>query len=83
MAEDNWMHRATMMTCSCCMWFVQKKRLIPKPNMTTIMDPFVKTEPNPGPWLGRCRRHAPTLGGWPAIWDGDWCGDHKLDENKI
>jgi hypothetical protein len=33
--------------------------------------------------LGRCRRHAPTVAGWPAIFEQDWCGDHKLDENKI
>jgi len=33
--------------------------------------------------LGRCRRNAPTMKGWPAIFEGDWCGDHKLDENKI
>ena len=32
--------------------------------------------------LGRCRRHAPTLNGWPAVFTGDWCGDHKLDETK-
>lgn len=32
--------------------------------------------------LGRCRRHAPTLGGWPAVFESDWCGDHKLDEEK-
>jgi hypothetical protein len=31
--------------------------------------------------LGRCRRHAPTLGGYPAVFDTDWCGDHKLDES--
>ena len=30
--------------------------------------------------LGRCRRHAPTLDGWPAVYDADWCGDHELDE---
>lgn len=31
--------------------------------------------------LGRCRKHAPTLNGWPAVYAGrDWCGDHKLDE---
>jgi len=33
--------------------------------------------------LGRCRRHAPTLSGWVAVFGTDWCGDHKLDENKI
>jgi len=29
----------------------------------------------------RCRKHAPTLNGWPAIFPDDWCGDHKL--NKV
>ncbi|HYL22479.1 MAG TPA: hypothetical protein VEU74_12010 [Gemmatimonadales bacterium] len=33
--------------------------------------------------LGRCRRHAPTLSGWPAVFNQDWCGDHKLDETKL
>lgn len=33
--------------------------------------------------LGRCRKHAPTLNGWPAVFEGDWCGDHKLDEEKL
>ena len=27
---------------------------------------------------GRCRRHAPTLEGWPVMFKTDWCGDHKL-----
>lgn len=33
--------------------------------------------------LGRCRRHAPTMSGFPAVFATDWCGDHKLDENKL
>lgn len=33
--------------------------------------------------LGRCRRHAPTMNGYPAVFGNDWCGDHKLDETKI
>ena len=33
--------------------------------------------------LGRCRQHAPTLKGWPAVFEDDWCGDHKLDERKV
>jgi len=32
--------------------------------------------------LGRCRRHAPTMSGYPVVFSHDWCGDHKLDENK-
>ncbi len=33
--------------------------------------------------IGRCRRHSPTLGGWPVMFDSDWCGDHKLDEKAL
>lgn len=35
------------------------------------------------PSVGRCRRHAPTMNGYPAAYATDWCGDHKVDENKI
>jgi len=31
--------------------------------------------------IGRCRRHAPTMSGFPAVYDSDWCGDHKIDES--
>lgn len=30
---------------------------------------------------GRCRRHAPTLEGYPVVYTEDWCGDHKLGTN--
>jgi len=33
--------------------------------------------------IGRCRRNAPTMKGWPVMFSSDWCGEHKLDENKI
>lgn len=33
--------------------------------------------------FGRCRRRAPTMNGFPAVFATDWCGDHKLDENKL
>lgn len=33
--------------------------------------------------FGRCRRHAPTMSGFPAVFTHDWCGDHKLDEAKL
>ena len=32
--------------------------------------------------LGRCRRHAPVMGGYPAVFTHDWCGDHKLNEHE-
>lgn len=33
--------------------------------------------------IGRCRRHAPSMGGYPVVYPADWCGDHRVDENKI
>lgn len=33
--------------------------------------------------VGRCRRHAPIMSGYPVVFNTDWCGDHKLDETKI
>jgi hypothetical protein len=33
--------------------------------------------------LGRCRRHAPNVSGFPVVFVNDWCGDHRLDENKL
>lgn len=33
--------------------------------------------------LGRCRRLAPTMGGFPVVYMDDWCGDHKIDEEKV
>lgn len=32
------------------------------------------------PVIGRCRRRAPTMNGFPVMFPTDWCGDHKLDE---
>lgn len=33
--------------------------------------------------LGRCRKHAPTMGGFPVMFVNDWCGEHRLDENSL
>ena len=33
--------------------------------------------------VGRCRKRAPTTEGYPVVFPGDWCGDHKLDENSL
>jgi hypothetical protein len=49
------------------MWFAAKR-----PD-----DPAVMVE------IGRCRRHAPTITGYPVVFVNDWCGDHKLNENTI
>jgi hypothetical protein len=67
MAEDPWKHRSAGMRCVSCIWFVPKE-----------------TEAQPGERgsVGRCRRHAPTMNGYPVVFASDWCGDHRLDENK-
>ncbi len=32
--------------------------------------------------IGRCRRHAPTMNGYPVVYAAtDWCGDHKIGTN--
>jgi hypothetical protein len=33
--------------------------------------------------VGRCRKHAPSLNGWPVVFTLDWCGDHKLNEESL
>jgi len=71
--DDPWRHRSAGMRCRTCMWYVPKAPQRP----AEIPDgPFVIYE------VGRCRRHAPTMGGYPVVKREDWCGDHRLDENK-
>lgn len=61
------------------MWYVRKGNLNPIVNMTLNW----KTMPQPDPIVvGRCRRHAPTMNGYPVVYETDWCGDHKLDETR-
>jgi hypothetical protein len=69
--RDPWAHRSLGMRCRSCMFFVVKP--IP-PNLGMPMTDNGR--------LGRCRRHAPTMSGYPAAFENDWCGDHKLDETK-
>lgn len=67
---DPWVHRSSGMRCKTCIWFVKKEPT-----------GFIS---NPGQQeIGRCRRHAPTMGGYPVVYMTDWCGDHRLDENKV
>lgn len=66
---DPWIHRSSGMRCRTCIWFVPK----------TTNGP---TKPE-APIVGRCRRHAPNMGGYPVVYMTDWCGDHRLDENKV
>ena len=70
--QDLWKHRSEGMRCKTCMYCAPK----------------VKTEAgvhSSEGWqhIGRCRRHAPTMNGYPVVFETDWCGDHKLDENAV
>lgn len=65
--SDPWIHRSKGMQCRTCMWFVEKVKTPPSVTLKSI---------------GRCRKHAPTINGYPVVYLKDWCGDHKVDENK-
>lgn len=72
--QDPWAHRHKNMRCTTCMWFVSKV-------ITTDKGFLAMLEKKK--WVGRCRKHAPTLGGYPVVFSTDWCGDHKLDERSL
>lgn len=67
--QDPWKHRSQGMQCGTCMWFVAKVAIAPNAVGGRV--------------LGRCRRHAPTMSGYPVVFQNDFCGDHKLDEGKL
>jgi hypothetical protein len=61
-------------------WKLRSKGMSCATCMWSVMKEAI--DPNRTP-LGRCRKNAPTMDGYPAIFEDDWCGEHKLDENKI
>ena len=69
-AADPWRHRSAGMQCQTCIWFARKEPVGPIASIKAAE-------------VGRCRRHAPTMGGYPVVYMSDWCGDHRIDENKI
>lgn len=79
MNNDPWKHRSDGMKCKTCMWFAPK--VVKKADLEP--EKGSPSEDSPVYNLGRCRRHAPTMNGYPAVFVNDWCGDHKVDENKL
>jgi hypothetical protein len=69
---DPWAQRNKGMKCMTCIWFVLKQRI-----GTSNSDINALAQ------VGRCRRHAPTMNGYPVVYMTDWCGDHRVDENKV
>jgi hypothetical protein len=50
---------------------------------STCMWYVAKNGPANGAEIGRCRRRAPTMSGYPVVFPVDWCGDHKLSEVRV
>ena len=66
--KDPWKHRSAEMKCRTCMYYVKKES---SHDVAGSME------------IGRCRRNAPTMKGYPVVYPKDWCGEHKLDETKL
>jgi len=66
--DDIWSGKNKKMKCKTCQFFVLKL------DDTEITSNLLNTDNH----IGRCRRHAPTLIGYPVVFREDWCGDHKL-----
>ncbi len=73
--NDPWKHRSAGMRCKTCMWFAPKVADYEVPDDGDSKPPIYH--------LGRCRRHAPTMSGYPVVFVNDWCGDHKLNEEAL
>jgi len=66
---DPWAQRNRGMQCRTCIWYVPKARI---GTSNSDVNPLVE--------VGRCRRHAPTMNGYPVVYMADWCGDHRKVE---
>jgi hypothetical protein len=67
--KDNWINKEKKRICKTCVSYIEKE---------TIEDGNTHTI------IGRCRKNAPVVGkGFPTVYPDDWCGDHKLDADKI
>lgn len=69
--DDPWKDRTKGMRCATCVFYVRKV-----PPLSAVAAEAPRE-------IGRCRRHAPTMSGFPAVFPEDWCGDHKLDEARL
>jgi hypothetical protein len=65
--QDPWEGRNAGMRCKSCVFFCPKGTFANEAKGA----------------FGRCRRNAPTLKGFVPVWGMDWCGEHRLDENKL
>ena len=77
MGNDCWANRKSGMKCATCVFFVEKKHV--------MRDVVINEMPieDPRGTIGRCRANPPTMKGFPIVFECDWCGYHRIDENKI
>ena len=69
MGKDPWEGRNKYRRCQKCMHYVPKLPTDTTRNYTMI---------------GRCRRHAPVCQeGYPVVYPTDFCGDFRMDEDKV
>jgi hypothetical protein len=73
---DPWGHCSSGVRCKTYMWLVPKYPC-EEPVFEAETVAFVPVH------VGHCRRHAPTMNGYPIVFVNDWCGDHRLDEAKL
>ncbi len=74
--RDPWEHRSHGMRCATCMFFVAKA-------VSRETAARRERDGDARGALGRCRLHGPTMRGFPGVFETDWCGDHKLDEERV
>ena len=72
--KDPWAYRPDGLKCKTCIWYVEKQRISSADEDVNPLKLKV---------IGRCRRHAPTMNGFVPVFPMDWCGDHRIDENKL
>ena len=66
---DKW-DRKTNFNCESCMFYVPKR--------DAAIGGVVFDTPE-----GCCRHNAPTMKGYPVVWNFDWCGEHKIGSNPV
>lgn len=82
--NDPWRNRNAGMRCRACVFFVEKETQseVESCEAKSPLSAIPLTATARG-HIGRCRRNAPTMKGFPVVFEADWCGEHRLDENKI
>ena len=80
---DNWKHKSETMLCKTCMHYVSKNSISELAKSLDDSPKGIIQAQEKGLSVGRCRKKSPCMDGWPTVFSTDWCGDHKIDGDKI